>query len=77
MLKSISEKQTRRRNKYEVQKVFIGCLSCSDMYFLSFRYSYYSFLYCSAASTNPLNNGWGLLGRDFSSGCACVAINHG
>lgn len=28
------------------------------------------YLFLSAASTNPLNNGWGLLGLDFSSGCA-------
>lgn len=31
----------------------------------------------SAARTNSRNNGCGLFGRDLSSGCACVATNHG
>ncbi len=35
------------------------------------------FLFCSAASTNPLNSGCGLLGLDFNSGCACVATKKG
>lgn len=30
----------------------------------------YNSLCASAASTNPLNNGCGLFGLDFSSGCA-------
>ena len=34
-------------------------------------------LHFVAASTNPWNSGCGLLGLDFSSGCACVAMNQG
>lgn len=33
--------------------------------------------YFNAAAINPLNNGCGLLGRDFSSGCAWVARKNG
>lgn len=39
--------------------------------------AFYLFLYPSAASTNPLKSGCGLLGRDFNSGCACVATKKG
>lgn len=32
----------------------------------------YLFLAASAASMSPANSGCGFVGRDFSSGCACV-----
>ena len=35
------------------------------------------FLSAKIASTNPLNNGCALFGRDFNSGCACVPTKNG
>jgi len=38
---------------------------------------FYYLVILLAAEINPRNNGCGRFGLDLSSGCACVAMNHG